>query len=67
MTAERVTLSHLRRLGYCMHGVRGWCVRHGFDYNTLRTEGLPAEELEATGDHFAAEAARLARADDGQQ
>lgn len=63
----RVRLDHLRRLGYCMHGVRSWCERHSFDYNTLRTEGLEAEALEATGDHFAAEAARLARAEDGQQ
>lgn len=63
----RVKLDHLRRLRYCMAGVRAWCERHGLDYNTLRTEGLPVEELEATGDHFALEAARLAREDHGQQ
>ena len=63
----RVRLEHLRALGYCMHGVRAWCARMGFDYHTLRTEGLDAAELENTGDHFAVEAARLARAEDGKQ
>lgn len=64
---ERVTLAHLRRLGYCMSGVRAWCERNSFDYTTLRTEGLLAEDLERTGDHFALEAARMARAEDGRQ
>lgn len=52
-------------MGYCMRGVRAWCARNGFDYEQLRTEGLPAELLEATDDHFAIEASRLARSEEG--
>lgn len=59
----RVTLAHLRQLRFCMSGVRAWCERMGFSFDTLRTEGLDAGELEATGDAFALKAAEVARAE----
>jgi len=58
-----VTLEHCRRLGYCARGMRAFFARHGLDWPRFRAEGLPAEQIEATGDAMAARAAELARAD----
>ena len=57
----RVTLDHLRQLGYCMRGVRAWCAKHGMEFEQLRTQGFLADALEETGDHLALQAVRLAR------
>ena len=64
MTGEpRVTLAHTRALGYCAKGMRAFCEQHGLDWEALRTVGIPAETIEATGDAMAIAAARRARQD----
>ena len=61
MTAPVVTLAHCRSLGYCARGMRDFFARHGLDWQAFRERGLPADEIEATGDAMAARAAALAR------
>ena len=56
-----VRLEHCRRLGYCARGMREFLRRHGLDWEQFRREGLPAAQIEATGDAMAIAAARLAR------
>lgn len=48
-----VTPKHCREIGYCMRQVRPWLVRHGFDVKTFVHDGIPVEDLEATGDALA--------------
>lgn len=47
-----VTIRHARALGYCARGVRAWCARYGIDYRRLLADGVPADELIATGDEL---------------
>lgn len=61
MTDPLVTLEHCRALRYCARGMRAFFVRHELDWQRFRADGLPASELEATGDAMAIAAARLAR------
>lgn len=56
-----VTIEHCRRLRYCSRGMRKFFDRHGMDWERFRKEGMPADEIEATGDAMAIAAARLAR------
>lgn len=48
-------------LRYCAHGMRDFARRHGIDLRAFLREGLPASELERTGDAMAIAAARRAR------
>ena len=59
-----VTMKHMRRLNYCSAGVRKFFLKHGLDYARFLREGIPAEELLATGDAMAIRAAEVAN---GQQ
>lgn len=63
MTEAIVTLEHCRRLRYCARGMRAFFARHGLDWTAFRARGLPADEIEATGDAMAIRAAALARED----
>lgn len=56
-----VRLEHCRALGYCARGMREFFARHGLDWQAFRERGLPASEIEATGDGMAQRAAALAR------
>lgn len=60
----KVTMKHMRRLNYCSSGVRKFFLQHGLDYGKFLREGIPAEELLATGD---AMAIRVAEVANGQQ
>lgn len=66
MSEIRVFMRHARPM--CAHGVRNWLTSMGFDVRSAILEGIPIDELEATGDAFAVEACRKAREehDDGQ-
>lgn len=55
------TMADVRALKLCASGVRTWLTHHGLDVATFMTRGLPAEELEATGDHFGLAVAAAAR------
>lgn len=55
-----VKMKHIRPL--CWDGTKTWFERHAIDYRRLR-EGIPVEEIEATGDKMALDVARRARED----
>lgn len=44
-----------------MGGARAWFERYGFDWSAFLQDGLPASEIEATGDAFGIAVARHAR------
>lgn len=75
MTTVMVTTEHLRmardqRLGghiWCLPGARMWCERYGFEFRAFATDGLPADQLAATGDHYGVTLAALALATAEQQ
>lgn len=53
MTDDLVTFAHLRAHKICVPVAREFCRRHGLDWKRLVLEGLPCEQLEATGDGMA--------------
>lgn len=52
---------HIRELGYCNRGARAFFERHGLDWRRFLAEGLPAEQIERTGDAMALKAVERAR------
>ncbi len=66
MSSVIATIAHLREAGLCARGGREWAARYGLDWNTFRTQGLPVETLEATGDALALKVAAVARAAEKQ-
>jgi hypothetical protein len=38
---------------YCNRGTREWFAAHGLNYDDLHGDGVPAEDVLATGDHRA--------------
>lgn len=63
--SDRVFMRHIRPL--CAKGVRAWYAAHDLDYRQLVLEGTPVDVLEATGDPFALEACRKARAEGNEE
>lgn len=66
MKNERViiTMRHVRAAKMCSRGGREFARRHGLDWERFLREGIPAEQLEATGDAMALKLVEVAR---GQQ
>lgn len=58
-----VKLEHVRRLGYCSRGLRAFFTSRGLDWCEFKSNGLPADVVEATGDAMAIRAAELARSE----
>jgi len=58
-----VYVRHVRQANLCMKGMREWFAHHDLPLNTFRTEGLPVEVIEATGDKMALDVAAVARSD----
>ena len=56
-----VTMRDVRAAGMCSRGPRAFFKRHGLDWNRFLEEGIPAEELEATGDALAMQVVEVAR------
>jgi hypothetical protein len=52
---------HLRELGYCNRGARAFFARHGLDWPAFLRGGIPAEQLERTGDAMALKAVEHAK------
>lgn len=46
---------------YCNKGARKFCRRHGIDWTTFMTEGIPEDVLIATGDAMAIAVVEQAR------
>lgn len=59
----RVYMRHMRHpsIAYCVPGLRDFFRRHGLAFGRFAREGIPAEELEATGDAMAVKVAQFAR------
>lgn len=55
-----VKMKHIRPL--CWDGTKRWFDSHGIDHRRLR-QGIPVEEIEATGDKMALDVAARARQD----
>jgi hypothetical protein len=58
-----VTMRHIRQAGWCAAGARVWALHHDLDILEFVRHGIPVEELEATGDHFALTVCAIARAE----
>lgn len=56
-----VKLEHMRELGYCSRGARYFFQLHNLDWSKFIKEGLPAEDIEATGDVLALKVVEVAR------
>lgn len=56
-----VTMRDIRAARQCSRGTRAFFIRHGLDFNDFLTNGIPAEKLEATGDHMALRVCEVAR------
>ena len=69
MAEAIVTMRHIRQARLCAGGARAFFARYGLDWGRFLREGIPAAELEATGDALAAVVVAAAReeAERGQQ
>lgn len=58
-----ITITDIRRAGYCTRGARGWFEGYGLDFRAVIQNGIAADDLLATGDAHAAKVvgAKLAR------
>lgn len=48
-----VRSTDLHELRYCMRGARRWFASHGIDWSAFVRNGIPAAQLDATGDALA--------------
>lgn len=63
-----VTHADMRKYGYCNKGAREFFQKHGLDWALFVKEGLPSEDLLATGDAMAAQLVeKVEEAASGQQ
>lgn len=58
-----VRIQHARALGFCAAGCRRFFARHGLDWARFVRDGLPAEDLRATGDALASRLVEKAEAE----
>lgn len=56
-----VVLKDIRRLKYCSKGARTFFERHGLSWSDFLSNGIPASELEKTGDAMALHVVEVAR------
>lgn len=56
-----VTMSDVRKCCMCSRGARVFFDHHNLDWSKFLKEGLPVEEIEATGDVMALKVAEVAR------
>jgi hypothetical protein len=52
---------HMRALKYCNKSARPWFEQHGLDWNEFVKNGIPEEQLIATGDALALRVVERAR------
>lgn len=46
-------MAHIRSIGLCSRGAASWFASHGLDWFDFVQNGIDADVLEATGDHYA--------------
>lgn len=56
-----VNMRHVRQTKMCSRGARAFFERHNLDWQKFLEEGLPVEQIEATGDAMALEVAKVAK------
>jgi len=61
MTDVIVTMDDVRNAKMCSRGARSFFIDHGLDWNKFLESGLPASEIEATGDSMALQVVEVAR------
>jgi hypothetical protein len=62
MTSEVIVyMKDIRGAKLCSRGSRSFFERHGLDWNKFLKEGIPARELENTGDAMALKVVEVAR------
>lgn len=61
MPAVIVTMRDIRAARMCSSGTRAFFKRHGLDWWKFLRDGLPADQLEATGDAMALKVVEIAR------
>lgn len=64
MTTEApilVTMQHVRQAKMCSRGARAFFERHNLDWQKFLDEGLPVEQIEATGDAMALQVVKVAK------
>lgn len=59
-------MRHVRAARLCAGGARAFFQRYGLDWGRFLREGIPAEQLEATGDALAARVVAMAREEAGR-
>lgn len=57
----RVTIADLRTVKYCANGSKAFFTRYGLDWRSFVKNGIPASELEATGDAMAIKICEVVR------
>ncbi len=55
-----ITMTHARKAKYCRRGALAFCDRHKLNWHKFLREGLPEEELLATGDAMAVKVVEIA-------
>ncbi|AEY69563.1 tail assembly protein [Burkholderia phage vB_BceS_AH2] len=56
-----ITTKDLQPVSYCARGARRWFAEHGLDWSKFVFEGLPEEDILATGDPMAIKLVEEAR------
>lgn len=54
-------MRHIRQARLCAGGARAFFARYGLDWGKFLRDGIPADELEATGDALTAGVVAAAR------
>lgn len=60
--SDRATIADVRSVHFCARGARDFFARYGLDWPGFLRDGIPVEDLEATGDALALKVAEHARA-----
>lgn len=48
-----ITITDIRKHGYCVSGIRTWFSTHGLDFKSLLQHGVESDKLLATNDELA--------------
>lgn len=56
-----VKIQHLRAADFCRRGARAWFQHYDLPWGEFLENGLPVEQIEATGDALALRVAQIAR------
>lgn len=59
--AEVIRVADIRQAGYCVSGIKAWFEARSFNWRSVMRDGVPAEDLLATGDPMAERAVRMTR------